>query len=700
MERGKQLSEQKDDASKLKIALRMAEDARSGGKRWRELAEESYGFVAGHGQWTEEEKYQLTQDERPCLTWNYTFPVIETFMGMISQNRILVKPHAVEPGDQFLADVLDSLIYRVMEIGHAEEKVDDATEDLASVGRGFVPVDFFQDPDRPTEIKIKYDIGSFRDTHLDPSLTVSDVNESDYVVREKWLSRNDFKRFYPKYADDIDHILDHGRVSAEPIGLATILSDIKAGETEEDSRDYDEEVLDYDYYSRSDNRVRVFHMEYYDLYTRYYATTMAQEIYELDKDQVDALKENPAFEFYEVQDKKVKWLQFTKNRILYDGDSPVDPQGFSIPTAFGYRDKTKSIIQHFGLVEQLKDPQREINKRWSQALNQLVNQGQGIAAEIDAVMDVDQAKDTWNDPKAITWLKKGGINKLYEKKGLDFPVGAMQMEEMAQEALKKIGINPDLQGLSGDRQEAGIVLNIRRQQGWTRLGKLYKAYKQLLKDVWELTAKICMKNMPDSQIQRILGETDDYIVQNGVVMDKKHGYQANLRDLRDFEYNIITDEAPGNITKQMAELQIFMEMMQYQFPVDPRTVIEKLDLPLKQKNSWLEYIDRMEQQQMEQFQSQVQAQQQKDQAEFQLKGGELQRKMQKDKTDAKLKMGRMMLDDKHHGQDLQQAEREDRRDYAIDLGELDKEERGLVMNLVAQLAAKQQPAQLPAPGGT
>jgi hypothetical protein len=65
-----------------------------------------------------------------------------------------------------------------------------------------------------------------------------------------------------------------------------------------------------------------------------------------------------------MMDKKVKWLQFTGNEILFDDDSPLPFPGFSICPLFVFTDASKRTANHFGIVRLMKDPQREINKRF------------------------------------------------------------------------------------------------------------------------------------------------------------------------------------------------------------------------------------------------------------------------------------------------------------------------------------------------
>ena len=127
-----------------------------------------------------------------------------------------------------------------------------------------------------------------------------------------------------------------------------------------------------------------------------------------------------------------------------------------------------------------------------------------------------------------------------------------------------------------------------------------------------------MAYMPDEQILRILGQNDRYSVdkKTGMIIDNQTQQSANLRDVRNLEYNIRGEEAPGNLSKRMLELSAFMEMQQQGLPVPPELIIEKTDISESDRQKWMQYLQ-------QQSQSQQQQQEQMMQAELQFKDREL-----------------------------------------------------------------------------
>jgi hypothetical protein len=357
-----------------------------------------------------------------------------------------------------------------------------------------------------------------------------------------------------------------------------------------------------------------------------------------------------------------------------------------------YKDKRNGISNYYGVVRLLKDPQREINKRWSQTLNLLNNQVQGgVFAEVDAFDDIVQAEDSMKESGAITWLKKGAIGKgkLQEKRIPTFPDAPMRMQEFANMALRFIsGINPDLLGHDSGRQEPGVVVRMRQQQGMTIISKIFNNFNNAKLKIFQNILYCVAKFMPDSQIMRILGEGDRYSIENGVILDKKTNQQAMIRDVRNLEYNVNIQSAPGNMTKTMMELNILQEMAKSGMPIDPKIIIEKLDLPGDEKLAMTQFIESQQKNQMMMAQKEMEFQHGLEQAKVQQKDkiSDLKRQLDalklKQKDDAAQKDRDVERFNKMYETD--QKERDSRRRHSIDMAELKANERKLVMDLIAQ----------------
>jgi hypothetical protein len=625
---------------KLEKAKELLADAVNSDVEWQGEAREDFNFRDGN-QWTADEERILKEELRPILTFNLTKSSIDLVMGLNEDNRIKYRATPVAQEDEFLCEVTNDLIDWIYENKEFDDEEDGALESSAICGRGFVGIDFLPDPKRFGEIiMVETDI-PVHEVHLDPASRKTDITDASHLFWDKWVSKEDFKGLFPKFSDaKIDELIDEGRTFGDLDSIG-VPSDIFEDDIEPDDSDYDRE-LDLNFYDRAKNMVRLIHMEYWQSFKRYYAfDPEAKGVREVPAHLIQNRKNlailkanfkkeyNREFEYETVMDKKVKWLQFVGNEILYDDDSPMPYDGFSIVPLFAYRDVSKRSNKHFGIVKLMKDPQKEINKRWSQALNMLNQQVQtGIYAENDAFIDNDQAEMSIKEPGSVTWLNSGAIaqTKIMERKVPDFPNAPVQMEELAQAMLRKItGINPDLLGQDRGRQEPGVVVRLRQQQGMILLKPLFKAVKRMKKALFKRQMAIIMKYMPDEQILRILGEGERYLVdQQGVITDKQTKLQANIRDFRNLEYNVIAEEASGNMSKRMMELTALLEMASSgSVPVDPKIIVNKMDLAASEKLQWIQYIDSIQKAQQEAAQKEQEFEQRMQTAELELKKQEL-----------------------------------------------------------------------------
>src|SRR3990167_2744879 len=135
----------------------------------------------------------------------------------------------------------------------------------------------------------------------------------------------------------------------------------------------------------------------------------------------------------------------------------------------------------FGLITQAKDPQREVNKRKSQALHHLNTcANSGWVYEEGSVVNEEDLEDFGSKPGLHIKYKKG-----YQKPERIQPTqlsdGHLTLAEMGYNDIKRItGVNADLLGVQekGDPQsESGIALLRRQQQGNTVLESVFDNFR-------------------------------------------------------------------------------------------------------------------------------------------------------------------------------------------------------------------------------
>jgi len=680
---------------KLEKAKELFADAVSADAEWQIEALEDFNFRNGE-QWTKEEKEVLAAQNRPALTFNLIKSSIDLLIGMSEESSKNYRCSPVEKTDGFLSEVLNDIMEWVYDSNSFSIEQVAALEAAAICGRGYVAVDFVPDPKRFGDIKLSLVDVPVHEIHFDPACRRVGLSDASYICWDKWLSKEDFKIRYPKVSNmKIDAIVENG-LAGMPDGLSLAgnnsLDGIEAA-VSTDTSDYDV-PLDVNYYDKIKNMIRIVHMEYWENYKRFFGYNPETDSFEeFDGKKLKQIKVDYESTFEEefvyetLMDKKVKWLQFVGEDILYDDDSPLPYPGFSICNMIAYRDPSGRTNNHFGVVRLMKDPQKEVDKRWSQVLNILNNQVQaGVYAETDAFVDDKQAEASMKETGSVTYVTPGALsgNKFKERDVPQFPNAVMQMEQFSQDILKKItGINPDLLGQDRGRQEPGVVVRLRQQQGLTLLKPLFNNYDNMKKSIFKRMLAIIMKYMPDEQIMRILGQNDRYQIdkKQGIIFDKQAKLQANIRDIRNLEYNINADAAATSTTQRMFELTALLEMMEKKFPVDPIVIIEKMELPESDKQRWIQYI-----------QSQQQGEQEAQEKEIMTDNSFEDRKIAADENKNTIKFITDMLK-------IQQMANKDDKKQVTDFAKLSLENKKMLSDFVTTMVGNMVQSQQKKEGG-
>ena len=469
-------------------------------------------------------------------------------------------------------------------------------------GRGWVAIDFDIDENKLDEIKITQTNIPVHEVRFDPAARKKDLSDASYIFWDRWLSLEDFCVKYPDYKQFAVRAFENGSWPKDDFLANLSLEDTTVGHDMNDESDYDD-PLDVHYYDAKKKQLRVCHMEYWKFVKKYfYFDPEAGEWKEVEGKWKDFQNEYQlAFPGKELRyettiQKELWWVQFCGDTILVHAKSPIDYPGFSIVPCFLYSDVSRRTANHFGIVELMIDSQKEINKRTSQTLNLFNQQVQpGVYAEPRAFINDDQAEQSLKEAGSVTWLQEGAISqqKFMERSVPQLPTSILQMGEYMREMLRHItGINPYLLGMNDKRREAGIVVQLRQQQGMAILKPVFAAYQEMRKQLFERQIRIIMAHMPMTQIKKILGEGDRYqIVDDAVIQDTLTNMSCDLSVVGDAAYDLDAEPESNSMTANSLEIATFMELQQAGIPVDPKVIVNKTNIPVTEKVAWINYID-------------------------------------------------------------------------------------------------------------
>ncbi|MBP2660798.1 MAG: hypothetical protein H6Q69_3830, partial [Firmicutes bacterium] len=333
-----------NDLAKRRTEFRAAVDK---DQEWRDQAREDYQFYYGK-QWNESTEHQLREAGRPVITDNRIKPLINLLSGYQRLNRYEAEFLPRTSEDEELCAVrkgLTKFITDQCDYGTQESLM---FMDGIICGRGWLEV--YYDIDYETlegEAQIRR-VSPF-DIFVDPECREPDYSDARYICRAKWTDKDELKAIYPEHADEIEAMTD---------------------EYDEDER-HEYTGIEPLWYQRNTRKIRMVEHWRKEIYQRqYYLVANGDYVKkeDLTTEHIVAGIVKPVT----LPATKVIVTIFADKVLLEEKDSPYEHGEFPFVPYLVYYLGEDDISA--GVIRDLKDLQREINKRRSQSINILNTQ--------------------------------------------------------------------------------------------------------------------------------------------------------------------------------------------------------------------------------------------------------------------------------------------------------------------------------------
>jgi len=375
---------------------------------WIKRAKQGYAFYFGD-QWDAADRRKCESENRPALTVNKIFPVINTVSGIKRKNKQDFKVYPFKGSNQNWAQVYTTLLKDTADDAESEWETAAMFDDGIISGKGWVglDVDYSEDPlqgDLTLERLSPFEVlEDGRDKHYN-------LNKgAEFVIRLKRMTKQELQDEFP------DVKLDN--VSYDDLAEAYGLPDASTVETE----DYPEEeayFAEHEGEGDEEEESRKLWVkqcwwkskEYFNLLIN---TTTDEVRRVTDKDGIEYAKYlvdtyPDKYDFLEHQ--RVNNMHVTTwigNKLLDHRDDPL--QGcckFPLVRFCAYYMEGFNI----GMVDNLVDPQQEHNKRRSQVLHHLNSTANsGWIGDDDALADWSVLEDFGSKPGIIIKKRPGKV---------------------------------------------------------------------------------------------------------------------------------------------------------------------------------------------------------------------------------------------------------------------------------------------------
>jgi len=556
---------------------------------WRQEAQEDYDFVSGQ-QWTEEEVRAFEEQHRPVLTINRIKPIINVVSGYQRVNRydIDFKPRTGD--DMDICQVRKGVTKFVMDECDFDAQESQAFLDAIISGMGWLSVGYRWDDeigDGNAYIVREDPFGIY----VDPESHKADFSDAKHIFRARWVDKDELKLQFPEHADAIE-------------AAYNIYDNAESDYTQRKQK------ADTLWFKAETQKIRLVECWYktreqVTLIRMMDGTEISKDDLTMDMLLMGLVDPSPDAERTVVR-KVVKYASFFDTVLLEDMPSPYEhgELPFVPITCFYYGAGDIPA----GFVRDLKDPQREINKRRIQTLHILDTTSNGGGWYEKMAMDADQLREFEEKhtiPGHFQQVADGALTggKIRERETTNPPAALIQAEAAATQDLTAIsGINEAQMGVDIPSASSGRAIELKQKQAVTHIAPIFDQLRRAKKRIAELLwgrrghKGIIPQFYTAAKVYRIEGPNGQEFVpvnQQQIVGRDALGnvIVQTLNDLTQGEFDVVVADAQASTTQRQAQLYTLIDAVKnLGIPGDMMfdSIIDLSDLPNKEqiKQSW------------------------------------------------------------------------------------------------------------------
>ena len=577
-----------DDATKIMEVRRIFDETHGHFEDYDRHALEDLEFESGE-QWSAEDKAYLAQQMRPTLTFNLVQPIIDHQIGTLEDQKKAPRVVAVSRNDRFTADILNDLYDRVRyEIDLSMNEMETAYW-AAITGIGGIALDTIRDED--DYVLITATPLPYNEFRFDPWAAKPDLSDADYMVRSRWFTESEFKRSYPAFADDWDRLM--ATVSDMPT-----LGQQAQPRSPINEPDYPP-ITDWGI-DRTKHQLRVIHLEYRVTTAvsedEPAPTSRRRRVQAVDAEAQEGDTRKVSGERTTTQIRTIEMVG--PDTILYDDVTPLPILGFSVIPFPWRKDRRTRTFQ--GKVRGLIDPQREINKRFSQEVHLINSMAQpGTDIEEGATnLTVEEFERRGKTPGGVRLLAPGRIESVRDRPMPQMPEAIGRMHDQAIQLIRIVS-NTTMDTLLEPRgvPEAAATAQLRHRQSTLAMVPVIKNYQSFQKTITKRIIEIVVNSFGDAQLEDMLSNSDVFTVNGGVITEAQRDpesqepqRQATFGDVRELRYNVeLVTTAESENSNQLIQLQFLDTAKEREIPIAPDVYIDLLPLPRDMKDRLKEH---------------------------------------------------------------------------------------------------------------
>ena len=578
---------------------------------WMDAAEESARFYTGSfgtGQWEEADLQTLRAEGRPPLQLNIILPKVNLVTGVERQGRSSWKARPIESDDENEAMLTTALLYHLDRNRKLQSLFSRVFKDGVITGRGWIDISVEPGKYYDGELTIKRE--SWANVHIDPECRTPDTKDWNYLARTKYLTLNQLRSMYPDAVGDMENIESFLDVpyeageeigsyyrNAEPINPAYHLDPVhrKVRVLEMWNREYEKEHF---IINKATARISPTGFA-----SKRSAENQIKELQEMEEAANMPMKTE-----FGVISRVVPKTYVTLSagmRILQEKKSnPYMHNEFPLVPYFYHFEDMGDYIETFGIVENMKDPQREKDKRRSQMLD-IINRsprGGGVfAGNKVSQEEMNEASTTGR------WIGipgfKGRITDFMQQwsnSHLSIVGSIAAMEQKAEFDAKEIsGATDPMMGIATSTKESGIAAQTRIRQGMMTLQEQMENLDMTKTTVLMQALKNMQQFYTPDKIKRIIGAETEKAQSPEELEVINETINRFLTNFEKFEFDIVLDKGENSPTMKAAKAQQVGELVRNGF-----SSLFPLYVELSDMDAGREILEKFEEERSAQMQAQ------------------------------------------------------------------------------------------------
>lgn len=567
------------DSEEVKLRLAKIQDW------WRDAydlhAESRYQKTRDHDyydgdHWEEEDKAVLEERGQKAGVYNVTKQAVDWILGTERRTRVdyRILPRGEEdaPG----AEIKGKVIKYIQDTCHEPAERSDAFDDAAKSGLGWLEVGVRSDwEDEP--VFIAYE--DWRNMWMDPYSRRRDLSDCRFIFRVKWLDLDVAQAMFPDRAD----VLKASAMTSEEAMAASAITGTRNRSTSSgDGYDYEDAETrmlagadESGVAETTRDRVRVFecwyrHPEKVQIIRgggEINLGSLQNGLYDEQNPHQKALVEHGFATLYDAIKMCMRVMVYCEGHVLQDIRSPYRHNRFPFIPFWGYRRKRDGMS--YGAIRNMRDPQDDLNKRHSKALNILATNK--VIVDNNAVQDWDEFAEEVSRPDGI--IKKQPNSQLELIRDNAVAEEHIRLMEQDRSYIQfTSGVSDDMMGRKTNAV-SGVAIQSRQNEGLALTMQLFDNARFSVQLTGEILMSLIDQFYTARKVVRIVGpqgETDFVVIND---TDPDTGMPIN--DITATQADFVVDSANYSRTVRQAMFESFGEMLT---KLPPDVVLSLLDL--------------------------------------------------------------------------------------------------------------------------